>query len=107
MPIAERTTETAAKTPTRPEPVGGRPTADIRAVSPGYFETMGIRLARGRDFGTDDGRGAPPVAVVNEPFVRRFLPGGDPVGRRLAIDVGKTTIVAEVVGVVAGVRQYS
>jgi putative ABC transport system permease protein len=89
-----------------PEPVGGKPTADIRAASPGYFEAMGIALARGRDFGTSDAPGAPPVVIVNEPFVRQYFPAGNPIGRRLAIDMGET-ILSEIVGVVEGVRQYS
>src|SRR4029453_4523358 len=87
-------------------PAEGKPTADIRAVSPGYFETMQIAVARGRDFGASDAQGAPPVVIVNEPFVRRFFGGGDPIGRRLVIDMGRP-FVAEVVGVVEGVRQYS
>jgi hypothetical protein len=43
-------------------------------VSPGYFQTMGIPLLRGRDFTTDDRRDAISVAVVNEAFARQFFP---------------------------------
>jgi len=43
---------------------------------------------------------------VNEPFARSFLGGRDPLGRRLRIDIGQT-LEAEIVGVVAGIRQYS
>jgi putative ABC transport system permease protein len=67
---------------------------------------MGIRVLRGRDIASSDAPGAPFVVVVNEPFARTFLAGRDPLGRRLRIDVGRT-LDAEVVGVVAGVRQYS
>jgi putative ABC transport system permease protein len=106
LPMAPQGGDTYFTIEGEPAPVEGKPTADIRAVSPGYFETMRIAVARGRDFGISDAPGAPPVVIVNEPFVRRFFAGGNPLGRRLAIDMGKT-IVAEVVGVVEGVRQYS
>jgi predicted permease len=52
-------------------------------VSRGYFETMGIPLLDGRDF---EGFAAPdgqPQVIVNEEFVRRYIPAGSPVGRRL------------------------
>jgi hypothetical protein len=48
-----------------------------------WFATYGTRIVAGRDFDARDGRAAPPVAIVNETFARRFLPGGDPVGRRI------------------------
>jgi predicted permease len=54
-------------------------------VVPGYFETMRLPL-RGRDFEahevTADPRHLPPVAIVNEEFIRRFLDGRDPLGQR-------------------------
>jgi putative ABC transport system permease protein len=106
LPMAPQGGDTYFTIEGEPEPVGGKPTADIRAVSPGYFEAMGIALSRGRDFGISDAPGAPPVVIVNEPFVRRFFAGGNPLGRRLAIDTGET-VVSEIVGVVDGVRQYS
>jgi putative ABC transport system permease protein len=106
LPMAPQGGDTYFTIEGEPEPVGGKPTADIRAASPGYFEAMGIALARGRDFGTSDAPGAPPVVIVNEPFVRQYFPAGNPIGRRLAIDMGET-ILSEIVGVVEGVRQYS
>jgi predicted permease len=54
------------------------------AVSPGYFETLGATLLRGRDFAGRDRAGSPLVAIVNETFVRRHLAGGDPLRRRLS-----------------------
>ena len=49
-------------------------------VGPGYFQTMGIEILKGRDFRDDDRRGGPAVIVVNEEFVRRYFPGEDPLG---------------------------
>ena len=57
--------------------------AEWNVVSPAYFSTMGIRLRAGRVFGVDDGASSPPVAIVNEAFVRRHYPDGQAVGRRL------------------------
>ena len=69
-----------------PAPESTRRTARANMVSPGYFETFGIPLSTGRAPTEQDRAGAPRVAVVNEAFVRRFLPSGDPLGRRLAIE---------------------
>jgi putative ABC transport system permease protein len=60
----------------------------LNATTPGWFETMGIPLRSGRDFGAGDRMGSGPVAIVNEAFVRRYLPGEQPLGRlvRLGFD---------------------
>ena len=52
-------------------------------VTPGYFATMGIPLRTGSDFTDLGDKTTPAQAVVNEEFVRRFLGGGEPIGRRL------------------------
>ena len=49
-----------------------RPTAAGFAISPEYFETMGIQLVRGRSFDARDAEDAPPVAIINETMARRF-----------------------------------
>jgi predicted permease len=64
----------------------------------GYFQTLGIPLARGRDFGEQDRQGAPPVAIVNQTFVDRTWPGEDPVGKRISIN-SDTGPFAEIIGV--------
>jgi putative ABC transport system permease protein len=67
-------------------------------AGPGYFRTLGIPLARGRDFAPADDAAAPEVIVINAAFARRFWPDADPIGHR----VGVPPIVkdAVVVGVV-------
>ncbi len=70
-------------------------------VSPGYFQTMGIPLLRGRDFTTDDRRDAISVAVVNEAFARQFFPRQNPLGQRF--HWGDRALFT-IVGVVTDVR---
>ena len=56
------------------------------ATTPGWFETMNIPLRVGRDFSDRDRVGSPPVAIVNEAFVRRYLSGQQPIGQTLRVD---------------------
>lgn len=62
------------------------PAAYYRGVSPGYFTTVGLSLVAGRGPGTGDTADAPAVALVNQSFARRFLPGENPLGLRLRLD---------------------
>ena len=90
--------------PTRSEGTDGP--AYRYGVSPGYFETMGIRLVRGRGLEREDIAGRSPVAVVSEALARRLFQGGDPVGNR--IRVGATELPPyTIVGVVEDVKQAS
>jgi putative ABC transport system permease protein len=67
--------------------------ADYNVVTPGYFDTVGIPVLRGRDFAAGDE--ARNVVIVDEAFARRFFPDTDPVGKRLK--TGST--IFEIVGV--------
>ncbi len=60
-------------------------------VGPRYFETMRMPVMRGRSLGAADIRGGPPVAVVNQAFVRKFLEGRDPIGLHFGSDDKKAT----------------
>lgn len=53
----------------------------VNAVTPGYFETVGVELLAGRDFRAGDDEQAAPVAIVNETMARRSWPGRDAVGQ--------------------------
>jgi predicted permease len=77
--------------------VQGRPSSELRYVTPGYFEALGIPLVRGRSFTAADEAGAPRVILINEALARRYFPNEDPVG----IELDRGTIV----GVTGDVRQ--
>jgi macrolide transport system ATP-binding/permease protein len=64
-------------------------------IAPGYFDTLGIRLLRGRDFTRSDTASAPPVVIVNETMARRYWPDGNAVGSTIR----RGESVMEVVGV--------
>ncbi|MBZ5621636.1 MAG: ABC transporter permease [Acidobacteriia bacterium] len=76
---------------------------DLQAVSPGYFETLGLSLLSGRLLTADDRTGQQPVALVNQAFARQYLKGQDAVGRRLSRGQGRPWIT--IVGVVNDVRR--
>ncbi|MEN3333754.1 MAG: putative transport system permease protein [Blastocatellia bacterium] len=76
------------------------------AVSPGYFETMGIPLVRGRLLDAHDMTGMPVPVVINESFAKRTFPDQDPIGQRLRLGPQDQTWDI-VVGVVGDVKQTS
>jgi putative ABC transport system permease protein len=82
--------------------------ADRRSVSADYFSTLGIALKEGRLLTEADNETAPPVAVVDEMFQRRFWPKGSAVGKRFVarFDDGKDIQWGQIVGVVAHVKHY-
>ena len=66
---------------------------DYNTVGPGYFETMGITMARGRGFQATDVAGQPRVVVINETMARRYWPDRDPIGSTIRFD-GRSAMVA-------------
>ncbi len=85
-----------------------RPVADMQIVSPSYFETLGVTVLEGRGFDRRDAAGTGPVCIVNEAFVRRHLPDGAAIGRRVAIWQSESPqaemTVREIVGVARQVK---
>jgi putative ABC transport system permease protein len=63
-----------------------RPNTGFGMVTPGFFETFGIRLVRGRAFTDQDNAGSIKVAVVNEEFVRKYLKDTDPLRARISVE---------------------
>ena len=79
------------------------PEAQIRTVTPGYFQTMGIPVLRGREIAAADTAAEPAVLLINQALARHDFPGEDPVGKRLSLSTSPPSW-ATVVGVVADVR---
>jgi predicted permease len=78
---------------------------DRELVSPGYFQTMGLALVRGRDFGEQDGPDAASVAIISEEMANRYWRASDPLGATVSMfgDPHPRTIV----GVVRTIRSFS
>jgi predicted permease len=57
----------------------------FRTVTPGYFEALGVEVKEGRGFTEADDAGAPGAVIVNQAFVRRYLPGRSPLGERFQV----------------------
>lgn len=78
--------------------------AEYSRVSPGYFATMGIDIVAGRDVSELDDPRSESVVLVNEAFARRYWPGEDPLGRKVATGRSEPTWYT-VVGVVEDVNR--
>src|SRR5262249_37041684 len=87
--------------PARPD----LPSAAFTPISANYFNTMGIRLLRGRVFSDQDSPDSPRIAIINEALARHFWPHEDPLGKRLKQGWPESqTPWLEAVGVVADVN---
>ncbi len=73
------------------------PRASFEIVSDGYFAAIGLQPLRGREFTTADGP-EDPVAIVNEPFARKYFAGSDAIGHRIRGNPGMPWV--RIVGVV-------
>ena len=94
----------AAYPPRRPEEYV---MAGLRAVTPGYFETIGVPLKRGRTLSARDRAGSPAVAVINESMARQFFPEVDPLGQRIQFGTEPSPDLPdmEIVGIIGDVNQ--
>jgi putative ABC transport system permease protein len=90
----------------RPAPGDGEaPLTDVRPITPGFFQTMGIPQLAGRDLAASDEIESPQVAVVSRSLVDQQFPGEDPLGKRLHVFIGpKGGMNVEIVGVVGDIK---
>ncbi|HEX3551701.1 MAG TPA: ABC transporter permease [Thermoanaerobaculia bacterium] len=84
--------------------------AQYRTSTAGYFQALGIPLARGRYLDVGDRPGGEPVVVINETLARRFFPNQDPLGQRIHVGMPFVSELADpaprrIVGVVKDVRE--
>ena len=85
----------------RPTPAGQDHESNIRTISADYFSLMGIPLVAGRFFNdTDDTGSGPRRVIVNQAWVKRNLPGEEPIGKRVKFTYSPTQPFREIVGVV-------
>ena len=75
-------------------------TADYYAVTPDFFATLKIPLARGRDFNSRDTLSAPLVVIVNQTFARRYFANDEPVGKSITLDFVPDERPREIIAVV-------
>lgn len=83
--------------------------AQMRPITPGYLETMGISILKGRGIQDSDRAGGVEVALINETLARALFPGEDPLGRqvRVTVSFGFGFPYRTVVGVVADTRNVA
>ena len=75
------------------------------AVTPEHFDTLGIRILRGRSFTYDDRAGAPPVIIIEQALGEHIWPGQDPIGRCIHIG-GPAEPCRTIVGVASNTRRF-
>jgi putative ABC transport system permease protein len=89
-------------------PAGQVLTAADFVVTPDFFRTTGMTVLRGRSFSEQDGANATRVVMVNQKFAERYLPGEDPIGKQIRLEVtGAPSGWSQIVGVVNNVKRYS
>jgi predicted permease len=89
----------------QPEPGAREDTgAGWARVMPGFFETIGAKIVRGRPIKDEDTAGTRKVAVINEAFARRFFKNQNPIGQHFGPDKIKYSAIYEIVGVARDMR---
>ncbi len=103
LPFSGSDWENTFQLPDRaPFPPGKEPLTDFAMASPGYFRAMKIPLLRGRNFRPTDTEKAPPVAIVDTVFARRYWPGQSPLGKQ--VEFGRGTKDQKIMTIVGMVR---
>jgi putative ABC transport system permease protein len=81
---------------------GEAPQTQMKTISPGYFQAIGMSLQRGRDFEETDDADSPQVAIIDEALARKTWPRGDAIGKRLQTTGDQEWLT--IVGVVSGIK---
>ncbi len=99
LPLGPAREQTAVTDVVSPEPnKKDAVPIDVLRVAPGYFQTMGIPLLRGRDFASSEGEERSGVTIINEALAKRLWKNQDPLGRRISFHEEK--VGTEIIGVV-------
>lgn len=81
-----------------------RRTIELRTITPGYFQTMGLHMIAGRDIAESDRNGGDPVVVIGATAAKKWWPGRSPIGETIRLG-GKQSW--RIVGVVPDVQMHS
>jgi putative ABC transport system permease protein len=104
LPLSGDTWSTNFVLDDRPFPAPGDEfNAVFRFISPGYFQAIGGRILRGREFADSDVNGTQPVAVINQNLANLYWPGQEAIGKRLRADDDGPWLT--IVGVVSNIKQ--
>jgi predicted permease len=98
----QRTTD-SFRVPGYPDQGQGPVNVHVHYVAPGYFQTMGIPLLKGREITWRDREGAPRVALVNQALASRLFRGAAPIGQRIGPEGGAADEI-EIVGLAADAK---
>ena len=66
-----------------PKPAGQEPLLNLQVISREYFNTVRMRVVRGRGFAATDVKGADDIVWIDETVAKKFFPGEDPIGKRI------------------------
>jgi predicted permease len=72
------------------------PSADFGVVDANYLRTAGIPVVEGREFSDSDRENTPPTAIVNQAFVKKYLPDEDPIGRQMELGAPASLVARDV-----------
>ena len=107
-PVSGGCNSTIAWFPPAREPFrdGRDPSVGIHWITPGFLDTLGVKLLRGRNITDQDRAGQPKVLLVSETAARKLWPNDDPIGKRMWAGQGSAGggDPSEIVGVVSDVR---
>ena len=103
LPLARTIGDWSIKIEGRPYVPEENPNGDFQAVTPGYFQAMGLTLVRGRFLTDADREDTMPAVVINETMAARYWPNEDAVGRQFMMGTDDKPWLT-IVGIVATVR---
>ena len=105
LPLSGNQTDTNFLIEGRPAPLPNQePSAWFNSISPDYFQTMQLRMVKGRAFSENDNEKTPLVVIITEAMARKFFPNEDPLGKRIGRGPDRWR---EIVGVVRDVKHFS
>ncbi len=94
----------------RPLPEGQRAAEPVRVAGLDYFKTAGVPVRSGRVFNENDRFDSPPVVIVNELFAKKYFPGQNALGKRIAPGFSvddNDPLQREIIGIVGNVKHLS